>query len=83
MPVARSCSVPNYTLGDSRSPLRAMADVGRHLVGGQNPRVTHWYTDKAHFESLLDQLSKKPGVHALHVSAGDTPRVTPHKARWG
>jgi PPE-repeat protein len=45
--------------------------------------VQHWYTDKAHLESLLDELSKKPGVHAVHVSASDNPRVTPPKAHWG
>jgi PPE-repeat protein len=50
----------------------------------QNPEsVQHWHTDKAHLESLLDQLSKKPGVHAVHVSAGDKPRVMPPKAQWG
>jgi PPE-repeat protein len=50
----------------------------------QNPEsVQHWHTDKAHLEALLDQLSKKPGIHAVHLSAGDKPKVTPPKARWG
>jgi PPE-repeat protein len=48
----------------------------------QNPEsVQHWHTDKAHLESLLGQLSKKPGVHAVHLSAGDKPEVTPLKAQ--
>jgi PPE-repeat protein len=45
--------------------------------------VQHWHTDKAHLETLLDQLSKKPGIHAVHLSADDKPKATPAKARWG
>jgi PPE-repeat protein len=45
--------------------------------------VQHWHTDKAHLDSLLDQLSKKPGIHAVHLSAGDKPKPTPPKPRWG
>lgn len=33
--------------------------------------VQHWHTDKAHLESLLDQLAKKPGVYAVHLSLAD------------
>ena len=49
----------------------------------QPESVQHWHTDKAHLESLLDQLSKKPGVHAVHLSAGDKPKPTPPRPRWG
>jgi PPE-repeat protein len=50
----------------------------------QNPEsMQHWHTDKAHLETLLDQLSKKPGIHAVHLSAGDKPKATPLKAQWG
>ncbi|MCA2320456.1 hypothetical protein JF732_10155, partial [Mycobacterium intracellulare] len=45
--------------------------------------VQHWHTDKAHLESLLDQLSKKPGVHAVHLSSADKSKVTPPRATWG
>jgi hypothetical protein len=66
---------------DSQTPdklKRVLADLS------QNPEaVQHWHTDKAHLESLLDQLSKEPGIHAVHLSAGDKPRVTPPKAQWG
>ena len=41
--------------------------------------VQHWHTDKAHLDGLLEQLSTKPGVHAVHVSS----RNTPPKPRWG
>jgi hypothetical protein len=57
---------------------RVLADLS------QNPEsVQHWHTDKAHLETLLDQLSKKPGIHAVHLSAGDKPKATPPKALWG
>lgn len=29
--------------------------------------VQHWHTDKAQLEALLDQLSKTPGTHAVHI----------------
>lgn len=38
--------------------------------------VQHWNVDKAGLDALLDRLSKKPGIHTVHVSSGDTPRVT-------
>lgn len=45
--------------------------------------VQHWHTDKAHLESLLDQLAKKPGVHAVHLSSTDKSKATPPRATWG
>lgn len=30
--------------------------------------VQHWHTDQAQLESLLAQLSTKPGIHAVHLS---------------
>ena len=66
---------------DSQTPdklKRVLAELS------QKPEsVQHWHTDKAHLESLLDQLSKKPGIHAVHLSAGDKPHATPPKAQWG
>ncbi len=45
--------------------------------------VQHWHTDKTHLESLLEQLSTKPGIHAVHVSSRDKPKPTPPEPRWG
>jgi PPE-repeat protein len=45
--------------------------------------VQHWHTDTAHLEGLLEQLSKKPGVHAVHVSSRDKPTFSPSQPRWG
>lgn len=38
--------------------------------------VQHWNVDKSGLDALLDRLSKKPGIHAVHVSSGDKPKVT-------
>ena len=45
--------------------------------------VQHWHTDKASLESLLEQLSTKPGVHAVHVSSRHKPKTPPRQPRWG
>jgi PPE-repeat protein len=37
--------------------------------------VQHWNVDKAGLDGLLDKLSKKPGIHAVHVSNGDKPKI--------
>lgn len=50
----------------------------------QDPEsLQHWYTDKEHLDSLLDQLSNKPGCHAVHLSKGNKTKPTPPRARWG
>lgn len=60
---------------DGRTPdklRRVLAELS------QKPEsVQHWHIDRAHLESLLDQLSKKPGIHAVHLSAGDKPKAAP------
>lgn len=42
----------------------------------QPEAVQHWNVDKAGLDDLLDRLSKKPGIHAVHVSSGGKPTVT-------
>ena len=49
----------------------------------QPEAVQHWNVDKAGLDALLDQLSKKPGIHAVHVSSGDKPTVTLPDAQLG
>jgi PPE-repeat protein len=44
---------------------RALAEMS------QTPEsVQHWHTDEAQLENLLAQLSKKPGLHAVHLKTG-------------
>ncbi|WP_343573544.1 PPE family protein [Mycobacterium sp.] len=57
---------------------RVLADLS------QNPEsVQHWHTDKAHLDGLLEQLSMKPGVHAVHVSTRHKPNPASRQPRWG
>jgi hypothetical protein len=49
----------------------------------QPEAVQHWNVDKDGLDTLLDQLSKKPGIHAVHVSNGDKPKVTLPDAQLG
>lgn len=49
----------------------------------QPESVQHWNVDKAGLDALLDQLSTKPGIHAVHVSSGDKPTVTLPDVRLG
>ena len=76
-------AVPN-TGGDSKDS-KTSDKLKRVLAElSQKPEsVQHWHTDKAHLEGLLEQLSKKPGVHAVHVSSRDNPNPTPRQPRWG
>jgi PPE-repeat protein len=81
--VPRATSAPAIRGGqptsdkDSQTPdklKRVLAELS------QEPEsVQHWHTDEAHLQTLLDQLSKKPGVHAVHVSAGQRGSV--HRPR--
>jgi PPE-repeat protein len=45
--------------------------------------VQHWNVDKAGLDALLDRLSTKPGIHTVHVSRGDKPKVTLPDATLG
>jgi PPE-repeat protein len=45
--------------------------------------VQHHTVDQDGLESLLEQLAKKPGVHAVHLSKGDKATVVPPDARLG
>lgn len=49
----------------------------------QPEAVQHWNVDKAGLDALLDRLSTKPGIHAVHVSSADKPTVTLPDARLG
>lgn len=45
--------------------------------------VQHWNVDKAGLDDLLDQLSKKPGIHTVHVFKNGMPRATLPDAQMG
>ncbi|OBJ71412.1 PPE family protein [Mycobacterium sp. 1274756.6] len=45
--------------------------------------VQHWHTDQADLESLLARLAKQPGIHAVHLSSGDTAKLVPPESSPG
>jgi PPE-repeat protein len=45
--------------------------------------VQHHTVDQDGLESLLEQLAKKPGVHAVHLSKGGKAKVVPSDAQLG
>jgi PPE-repeat protein len=45
--------------------------------------VQHHTVDQDGLESLLEQLAKKPGVHAVHLSKGSKAKVVPPDAQLG
>jgi PPE-repeat protein len=67
--------------GDDKTPDKLKAVLAELQEAPE--AVQHWHTDKAHLESLLDQLSKKPGVHAVHLSSADKSKATPPRPTWG
>lgn len=74
-------SVRRPSDNDAKTPEKLKAVLAELQEAPES--VQHWHTDKAHLESLLDQLSKKPGVHAVHLSSADKSKVTPPRATWG
>ena len=75
---SRDSAVANDKDGKTQEKLkRVLAELSE-----KPESVRHWHTDKAHLEGLLEELSQKPGVHAVHVSARNTPNLTPPRPRW-
>jgi PPE-repeat protein len=72
---------------------RSMSDKDKQTPGklkrvlaelAQDPEsVQHWHTDQAHLETLLAQLSKQPGIHAVHLSSGNMPNPAAPKPPSG
>ncbi|MGH3551093.1 MAG: PPE family protein [Mycobacterium sp.] len=45
--------------------------------------VQHHAVDQEGLDSLLEQLSKKPGIHAVHLTNGDKVKAVPPDAQLG
>jgi len=45
--------------------------------------VQHHNVDQEGLDALLEQLSKKPGIHAVHLKKADKPQVVPSDAQLG
>jgi PPE-repeat protein len=72
---------PLKDLKDSHSPEKLQRLVAQ--ISEKPESVQHHTVDQEGLDNLLEQLSKKPGIHAVHLSKGDKSKVLPSDARLG
>jgi PPE-repeat protein len=78
---ARGRLTPLKDLKDSTSPEKLKRLVAQ--ISEKPESVQHHRVDQEGLDSLLEQLAKKPGIHAVHLSKGDKPKVVPSDAQLG
>jgi PPE-repeat protein len=72
---------PLKDLKDSTSPEKLKRLVAQ--ISEKPESVQHHRVDQEGLDILLEQLAKKPGIHAVHLSKGDKPKVVPSDAQLG
>lgn len=60
--------------GKAKTPVKLDAVIAK--LQSQPEAVQHWNVDQAGLDELLDELSRKPGVHAVHLK-GANKAATP------
>ncbi|BBX96460.1 PPE family protein [Mycobacterium lacus] len=78
---ARGRLTPLKDLKDATSPEKLKRLVAQ--ISEKPESVQHHTVDQEGLDSLLEQLSKKPGIHAVHLSKRDKPKVVPSEAQLG
>jgi PPE-repeat protein len=69
---------PIKDLKDKKSPEQLKRLVAK--ISEKPESVQHHNVDQEGLDALLEQLSKKPGIHAVHLKKGDKPKVVPSEA---
>jgi PPE-repeat protein len=72
---------PIKDLKDKNSPEHLKRLVAQ--ISEKPESVQHHNVDQEGLDALLEQLSKKPGIHAVHLKNGDKPQVVPSDAQLG
>lgn len=72
---------PIKDLKDATSPEHLTRVVAQ--LSEKPESVQHHNVDQEGLDALLEQLSKKPGIHAVHLRKGDKPQIVPSDARSG
>lgn len=72
---------PIKDLKDAHSPENLKRLVAQ--ISEQPESVQHHNVDQEGLDALLEQLAKKPGIHAVHLRKGDRPQVVPSDAQSG
>ncbi|BBZ52574.1 PPE family protein [Mycobacterium heidelbergense] len=78
---ARGRLKPIKELKDSTSPEKLKRLVAQ--ISEKPESVQHHNVDQEGLDALLEQLSKKPGIHAVHLKKGDKAKVVPSEAQLG
>ena len=78
---ARSRLTPLKDLKGNTSPEKLKRLVAQ--ISEKPESVQHHNVDQEGLDALLEQLSKKPGIHAVHLSKGDKAKVVPSDAQLG
>jgi PPE-repeat protein len=68
-------------LKDKHSPEQLQRLVAQ--ISEKPESVQHHAVDQDGLDSLLEQLSKRPGVHAVHLTKGDKAKVVPSEGKLG
>ena len=61
--------------GKAKTPVKLDAVIAK--LQSQPEAVQHWNVDQAGLDDLLEELSRKPGVHAVHLKSAKKA-ATPH-----
>ena len=72
---------PLKDLKDKHSPEQLKRLVAQ--ISEKPESVQHHNVDQEGLDALLEQLSKKPGIHAVHLKKGGKPTVVPSDAQLG
>lgn len=71
----RNRMTPIKDLKDKRSPEQLKRLVAQ--ISEKPEAVEHHNVDQEGLDALLEQLAKKPGIHAVHLKKGDKSKVLP------
>jgi PPE-repeat protein len=77
----RGRMTPLKDLKDKNSPEHLKRLVAQ--ISEKPESVQHHNVDQEGLDALLEQLSKKPGIHAVHLKKGDKAKVVPSEAQLG
>ncbi|OSC29366.1 hypothetical protein B8W69_10235 [Mycobacterium vulneris] len=77
----RSRMTPIKDLKDKQSPEQLKRLVAQ--ISEKPEAVQHHNVDQENLDTLLEQLAKKPGIHAVHLKKGDKSKVLPADAQFG
>jgi PPE-repeat protein len=77
----RNRLTPMKDLKDAQSPEKIKRLVAQ--ISEKPETVQHHSVDQDGLDALLEQLAKKPGIHAVHLKKGDKSKVLPSDAQLG